>query len=124
MGGRTCQGFGLTPRSPSCIRAAAEAYSTGIVGRSLTADKPYDRLKAKVTGVLGGLRVPFNGVPSDACASLQQGACPVQPGQEYVYRADIPVSRAYPTVSTIHTRLQGLPDREYNTYPPPRPTRP
>ncbi|XP_043200449.1 NPC intracellular cholesterol transporter 2-like [Amphibalanus amphitrite] len=72
--------------------------NTGITIR-FRPDKPYDRLKAKVTGVLGGIRVPFAGVPSDACSGLQQGACPVQPGQEYVYRADIPVSRAYPSIS-------------------------
>ena len=93
----------------------------------LPPDKPYSRLKAKVTGVLGPrggnlprLRVPFPGVSADACGALQQGACPLQPGQEYVYRANIPVNRAYPSVSIDSPTNRAV--REYRR--PHHPSRP
>ncbi|XP_037084595.1 NPC intracellular cholesterol transporter 2-like [Pollicipes pollicipes] len=77
--------------------------STGIT-ITFRPDKPHQRLKTKVSGVVFGLEVPFAGVPSNACGSLVQGNCPLQQGQQYVYRAEIPVHNNYPAIPNVQVR--------------------
>ena len=48
----------------------------------------------KLTGIIGGIELPFDGCNVDACSDLSTGACPVAPGDEIVYELQIPVRGA------------------------------
>lgn len=46
--------------------------------------------------ILGGLELPFNGCPVNACDFLSTGDCPVEDGELLVYDISIPILDVYP----------------------------
>ena len=48
--------------------------------------------------IAGGIELPFNGCPRDACDNLSTGDCSVEEGEELVYDMAIPILAAYPTI--------------------------
>ena len=46
----------------------------------------------QLTGIIGGIELPFDGCPVNACENLSTGACPVAAGDTIVYDLAIPVS--------------------------------
>ena len=58
-------------------------------------------LTCKVTGVILGIELPFNGCPLDACTAMATGDCPTEEGEVLVYDIDIEVLAAYPAVELL-----------------------
>ena len=48
--------------------------------------------------VVGGIELPFNGCPIDACENLSVGDCSVEVGEELVYDMSIPILPEFPTL--------------------------
>merc|ERR1712002_149498 len=66
---------------------------------TMTALAPADSLTCKITGIIaGGIELPFNGCPVDACEHLDNGDCPVEEAEALVYDMDIPIENFYPTI--------------------------
>ncbi|XP_023342721.1 epididymal secretory protein E1 [Eurytemora carolleeae] len=74
-------------------------HGTHATGRiNLKANSPTNTLTCKLAGVVGVIELPFNGCPSDACASMTSGDCPVEAGETLVYELDFEILDLYPTI--------------------------
>ena len=52
----------------------------------------------QIIGILGGIELPFNGCPVNACDHLLTGDCDVEVGEHLVYGLDIEILPLYPKV--------------------------
>ena len=48
--------------------------------------------------ILGGIELPFNGCPLNACDYLSTGDCAVEEGEMLVYDMAIPILDVYPKI--------------------------
>ncbi|CAG0899191.1 unnamed protein product [Darwinula stevensoni] len=55
-------------------------------------------LEPEVWGIIGGIPVPFGGVPENACESLIEGRCPFADGDHLVYSEGMEVLAIYPSI--------------------------
>merc|ERR1712002_519456 len=66
---------------------------------TMTAAGVASSLTCKITGIIaGGIELPFNGCPIQACEHLDEGDCPVEEGESLVYDMDIPIENFFPTI--------------------------
>jgi len=56
-------------------------------------------LENKLTGIIAGIPVPWNGVAKNACDGLADKKCPLEAGESYTYKNQILVEKAFPTVA-------------------------
>ena len=45
----------------------------------------------QLAGMIGPIELPFDGCPSNACASMASGDCPTEVGENLVYELDFEV---------------------------------
>merc|ERR1712080_70550 len=64
----------------------------------ITATSTATSLTCKITGIVFGVELPFNGCPKNACEHMLEGDCPVTEGEVMVYDMDIPIEPMYPTI--------------------------
>merc|ERR1712215_172976 len=56
-------------------------------------------LPCKIVGIIvGGIELPFNGCPVNACDNLSMGDCSVEEGEMLVYDMSIPILDVYPKI--------------------------
>merc|ERR1712071_252803 len=68
----------------------------------MTATSTASSLECTISGIiLGGIELPFNGCPKNACDHLSQGDCPVEVGESLVYDMDLPIENFYPTIEIL-----------------------
>ena len=48
--------------------------------------------------IAGGIELPFNGCPVNACDNLSTGDCSVEAGETLVYEMEIPILDLYPQI--------------------------
>uniref|UniRef100_T1JAP6 MD-2-related lipid-recognition domain-containing protein n=1 Tax=Strigamia maritima TaxID=126957 RepID=T1JAP6_STRMM len=53
------------------------------------------KLTTKVYGVIGGIKIPWTGLPANACGSV---SCPLTSGNSYEYKNSIAVLPSYPAI--------------------------
>jgi len=74
-------------------------HGTHATGRiTLKANSATSSLTCKLSGMLGGIELPFNGCPPNACESLSGGDCPTEEGEVIVYELDFEILKLYPTI--------------------------
>merc|ERR1719378_604287 len=57
------------------------------------------RFPYKIVGIIvGGIELPFNGCPVNACDNLSTGDCSVEEGEMLVYDMSIPILDVYPKI--------------------------
>ncbi|CAG0926313.1 unnamed protein product, partial [Notodromas monacha] len=52
----------------------------------------------KVIAIVAGIEIDWNGIASDACASLVEGTCPVASGDLVEATVSLAISPAYPAI--------------------------
>merc|ERR1712126_106624 len=63
----------------------------------MKANSATDSLTCKIVGIIvGGIELPFNGCPVNACDNLSTGDCAVEEGEMLVYDMSIPILSVYP----------------------------
>eukprot|EP00090_Calanus_glacialis_P036173 TRINITY_DN6170_c0_g1_i2.p2 TRINITY_DN6170_c0_g1~~TRINITY_DN6170_c0_g1_i2.p2 ORF type:complete len:155 (-),score=46.50 TRINITY_DN6170_c0_g1_i2:48-512(-) len=64
---------------------------------TMKANAATETLTCKIVGIiLGGIELPFNGCPVNACDYLSTGDCAVEEGELLVYDMSIPILDVYP----------------------------
>ena len=53
--------------------------------------KILNELYFQLAGMIGPIELPFDGCPSNACASMASGDCPTEVGENLVYELDFEV---------------------------------
>jgi len=75
-------------------------HGQSATGRAtMVAKSATDTLTCKIVGVIvGGIELPFNGCPVNACDNLSTGDCSVEVGETLVYEMEIPILDLYPQI--------------------------
>jgi len=75
-------------------------HGQSATGRAtMVANSATDTLTCKIVGVIvGGIELPFNGCPVNACDNLSTGDCSVEVGETLVYEMEIPILDLYPQI--------------------------
>merc|ERR1712106_66760 len=64
---------------------------------TMKANAATETLTCKIVGIiLGGIELPFNGCPLNACENLSTEDCAVEEGEILVYDMEIPILEVYP----------------------------
>merc|ERR1712098_205274 len=74
-------------------------HATGQV--TMTSKVATNSLTCKIVGEVGGIQLPFNGCPLDACLNMIGGDCPVEEGEQLVYDMDIEILALYPKIEIL-----------------------
>ena len=67
--------------------------------KTVTANKSGTAV-VNIAGYLGPVRVPFRIRPNDACGNWNI-QCPIEPGNRYQLRLEVPISRNYPEIHVL-----------------------
>merc|ERR1712227_823474 len=75
-------------------------HGQSATGRAtMVANSATDTPTCKIVGVIvGGIELPFNGCPVNACDNLSTGDCSVEVGETLVYEMEIPILDLYPQI--------------------------
>jgi len=68
----------------------------------MTATVATNSLTCTISGVIvGGIELPFNGCPKNACEHMSEGDCPTEEGEALVYDMEIPIENFFPTIEIL-----------------------
>ena len=83
-----------------CTSLPCEVFhGTHATGRiNIQANSVTNTLTCKLAGMIGPIELPFDGCPSNACASMASGDCPTEVGENLVYELDFEILDLYPTI--------------------------
>ena len=86
-----------TGRATMVAKAATDTLTCKVKRSSFLVS--YSTHFVQIVGVIvGGIELPFNGCPVNACDNLSTGDCSVEAGETLVYEMEIPILDLYPQI--------------------------
>ncbi|OXA48529.1 Epididymal secretory protein E1 [Folsomia candida] len=84
--------------APPCVLRKGHTYEVEV---DFDVPRNTNNLTVKVTGIIDGLELPWNGVPVNGCDDILVGWCPMAAGDYWTYGVAIKVEPIYPSTPLI-----------------------